>query len=69
MKYFLSQVGSVVYRAQAHDPDEQPVLRYSIDKSGSVARNEDGVLIPLSEYDYLSLWDLNPVDGTLRVVR
>ncbi|XP_068632323.1 cadherin-23 [Battus philenor] len=64
-----TQVGSVIYRAQAHDPDDQPVLRYSIDKSGSVAKNEDGVPIPLSEYDYLTMWDLNPVDGTLKVVR
>ncbi|CAH2076820.1 unnamed protein product, partial [Iphiclides podalirius] len=64
-----TQVGTVIYRAQAHDPDEQPVLRYSIDKSASVARNEEGVLIPLTEYDYLSPWDLNPIDGTLRVVR
>ncbi|CAG4973752.1 unnamed protein product [Parnassius apollo] len=64
-----TQVGTIIYRAQAHDPDDQPVLRYSIDRSGSLAKNEDGVLIPLSEYDYLSPWDLNPVDGTLRVIR
>ncbi|KAG6445751.1 hypothetical protein O3G_MSEX004072 [Manduca sexta] len=65
----IVDVGTPIFRAQAHDPDDQPVLRYAIDKAGSVARNEDGVPIPLSEYDYLSLWDLNAVDGTLRVVR
>ncbi|XP_013175482.1 PREDICTED: cadherin-23 [Papilio xuthus] len=64
-----TQVGTVIYRAQAHDPDEQPVLRYTIDKTGSAARNEEGVVVHLSEYDYLTMWDLNPVDGTLKVVR
>lgn len=54
---------------EAHDPDEQPVLRYHIDKENSVARNEEGVPVKLTEYDYLSLWDLNAVDGTLRVIR
>ncbi|CAB3223205.1 unnamed protein product [Arctia plantaginis] len=64
-----TQVGTQIYRAEAHDPDDQPVLRYSIDKTGSSARNEDGIPILLSDFDYLSLWDLNAVDGTLRVVR
>ncbi|XP_063360334.1 cadherin-23 [Cydia amplana] len=64
-----TQVGTLVYRAQAQDPDSQPVLRFAIDKDASIARDEDGVLVPLTEYDYIALWDLNAVDGTLRVVR
>ncbi|KAJ8730632.1 hypothetical protein PYW08_002045 [Mythimna loreyi] len=64
-----TQVGTQIYRATAHDPDDQPVLRYAIDKTGSVARDEDGIPISMVEYDYLSLWDLNAVDGTLKVVR
>ncbi|KAM3963622.1 cadherin-23 [Aphomia sociella] len=64
-----TQVGKEIYRAVAYDLDEQPVLRYAIDRSGSVARDEDGIIVPVTEYDYLSLWDLNSVDGTLRVVR
>ncbi|XP_022814914.1 cadherin-23 [Spodoptera litura] len=64
-----TQVGTQIYRASAHDPDDQPVLRYAIDKAGSVARDEDGVPISVAEYDYLALWDLNAVDGTLKVVR
>ncbi|KAJ8721348.1 hypothetical protein PYW07_002123 [Mythimna separata] len=64
-----TQVGTQIYRATAHDPDDQPVLRYAIDKTGSVARDEDGIPISMAEYDYLSLWDLNAVDGTLKVVR
>ncbi|CAH0406856.1 unnamed protein product [Chilo suppressalis] len=64
-----TEVGTLIYHAQAYDPDEQPVLRYTLDKANSLARDDDGVLIPPAEYDYLSLWELNSVDGTLRVVR
>lgn len=63
------KVGTQIYRAQAHDPDDQPVLRYAIDKTKSTARNEDGIPISITEYDYLSLWDLNAVDGILKIVR
>lgn len=66
---FFMQVGTIVYRAQAYDLDEQPVLRFAIDRGGSIARDEDGIPVPVTEYDYMSLWDLNSVDGTLRVVR
>ncbi|XP_050665095.1 cadherin-23 [Leptidea sinapis] len=64
-----TQVGSVIYRVSAYDPDDQPVLRYAIDRASSFARDEDGVIVPATEYDYLSMWDLNTVDGTLRIVR
>ncbi|KAI5639888.1 cadherin domain-containing protein [Phthorimaea operculella] len=64
-----TQVGTEIFRAQAYDPDDQPVLRYSIDKAASVARDEDGIPVPESEYDHTALWDLNSVDGTLRIVR
>ncbi|XP_060803722.1 cadherin-23 [Amyelois transitella] len=64
-----TEVGTVIYRAEAYDPDDQPVLRYSIDSTGSIARNEDGIQVPVTEYDYMALWDLNSVDGTLRIVR
>ncbi|CAG4949111.1 unnamed protein product [Colias eurytheme] len=63
------QVGTIIYRAMAYDPDEQPVLRYSIDKENSYARNEDGVQVLATDYDFLALWDLNTVDGSLRIVR
>ncbi|KAH9634731.1 hypothetical protein HF086_017514 [Spodoptera exigua] len=68
-RYTLTVVGTQIYRASAHDPDDQPVLRYAIDKASSVARDEDGIPISLAEYDFLALWDLNAVDGTLKVVR
>ncbi|XP_041988601.1 cadherin-23 isoform X1 [Aricia agestis] len=64
-----TQVGTAVYRAHAYDLDEQPVLRFSIDRQASAARNEEGVIVPVSEYDYVGLWDLNTVDGSLRIVK
>jgi hypothetical protein len=51
------------------DPDEKPVLRYHIDAENSEARSEEGTIIKSSEYDYMSLFDLNSVDGQLRVVK
>ena len=45
------------------------MLRFAIDKSASYAKNEDGIIVPTTEYDYISMWDLNTVDGTLKVVR
>ncbi|CAH0714568.1 unnamed protein product, partial [Brenthis ino] len=64
-----TQVGTPIFRAQAYDLDEQPVLRFAIDKASSYARDEDGIPVPITEYDYLSLWDLNTVDGTLKLIR
>jgi hypothetical protein len=51
------------------DPDDKPVLRYHIDPDNSEARSEEGTIIRSSEYDYVSLFDLNPLDGQLRVVK
>ncbi|CAG9578961.1 unnamed protein product [Danaus chrysippus] len=64
-----TQVGTVIYRAHAYDLDEQPVLRFSIDKELSYARNEDGVPVTTNDYDYIGIWDLNAIDGTLKIVR
>lgn len=58
-----------MYRAVANDPDDMPVLRYHLDFENSIARNEEGRIVKLSDYDYMSAWDLNPLDGRLRVVR
>lgn len=43
------------------------MLRYKIDINASEAKNEDGVIVRLTEYDWISAFDLNPVDGYLRV--
>lgn len=43
------------------------MLRYKIDVNASEARNEDGVIVRPTEYDWPSAFALNPVDGYLRV--
>lgn len=43
------------------------MLRYKIDVNASEARNEDGVIVRTTEYDWISAFALNPVDGYLRV--
>jgi hypothetical protein len=65
----VEQVGQIVHHVIAMDPDDKPVLRYHIDAENSEARSEEGTIIKSSEYDYMSLFDLNPLDGQLRVVK
>ncbi|KAG7212887.1 hypothetical protein KM043_002239 [Ampulex compressa] len=64
-----TQVGAYVHRVVANDPDIAPILRYRIDSNSSEARNEEGTLIKIQEYDYLAALELNAIDGLLRVVR
>ncbi|GFG38793.1 hypothetical protein Cfor_02805 [Coptotermes formosanus] len=64
-----TQVGQFVHHVIAMDPDDKPVLRYHIDADNSEARSEEGTIIRSSEYDYVSLFDLDPLDGQLRVVK
>jgi hypothetical protein len=58
-----------VHRIVANDPDIAPILRYRIDPNSSEARNEEGTLIRIQEYDYLAALELNAVDGLLRVIK
>lgn len=64
-----TQAGAYVHRLVAIDPDIAPILRYKIDPNSSEARNEEGTLIRIQEYDYLAAFELNALDGLLRVVR
>ncbi|CAG5108412.1 Similar to Cdh23: Cadherin-23 (Mus musculus) [Cotesia congregata] len=64
-----TQVGAYVHRIVANDPDIAPILRYRIDPNSSEARNEEGTLIRIQEYDYLAAFELNALDGLLRVVK
>ncbi|XP_033230917.1 cadherin-23 isoform X2 [Belonocnema kinseyi] len=64
-----TQVGAYVHRVVANDPDIAPILRYRIDPNSSEARNEEGTLIRVQEYDYLASLELNALDGLLRVLR
>ncbi|XP_055586421.1 cadherin-23 [Uranotaenia lowii] len=62
-------VGTYAYRLIANDPDRDPILRYYMDGNISEARTEEGVLVKLSEYDYMSAFMLNSTDGLIRVVK
>ncbi|XP_055621395.1 cadherin-23 [Toxorhynchites rutilus septentrionalis] len=62
-------VGTYTYRLMAHDLDDGHVLRYYLDVNTSEARSEEGVLVKVSEYDYLSAFSLNSTDGVIRVVK
>ncbi|XP_063975231.1 cadherin-23 isoform X2 [Diachasmimorpha longicaudata] len=64
-----TEIGAYIHRIVAHDPDISPILRYRIDSNASEARNEEGTLIRLQEYDYLAALELNAIDGLLRVKR
>lgn len=60
-------VGTFIHKVIAHDSDANPMLRYFIDPSVSEARSEEGVLIKLTEYDYVNAFHLSPHNGVLKV--
>ncbi|XP_055377759.1 cadherin-23 isoform X2 [Condylostylus longicornis] len=62
-------VGTVVYRIIATDLDESPILRYRINKKNSEARTDEGIFVKLSEYDFVSAFELNSVTGLLKVAK
>uniref|UniRef100_A0A8D8D154 Cadherin-23 n=2 Tax=Culex pipiens TaxID=7175 RepID=A0A8D8D154_CULPI len=64
-----SPVGTYAYRLIAYDLDRNPMLRFYMDGNNSEARSEDGLLVKLSEYDYLAAFSLNSTDGLIRVVK
>ncbi len=53
----------------AWDPDEKPILRFKIEANRSEAKNEDGSIVKISDYDFISAFDLNAVDGVLKTNR
>lgn len=60
-------VGEYVYRVIANDQDMLPILRYRIDANNSEARNEEGTILKPTDTDVLDLFELNSLDGMLRV--
>lgn len=62
-------VGTYVYRLIANDLDAKPMLRYHLDPNTSEARSEEGSIVKQSEYDYLGAFEINPIDGLIRVVK
>lgn len=62
-------VGTQIYKITANDSDENPIIRYKINPLNSEARNEEGTIVKQSEYDYISIFDLDPIDGVLQPVK
>ncbi|BFF92829.1 cadherin-23 [Drosophila madeirensis] len=64
-----TQVGSLVYRIRATDSDQNAILRYKLNAEHCEGRNEEGALVKPSEYDYLGAFELDPIEGSLKVVK
>ncbi|XP_064550681.1 cadherin-23 [Drosophila montana] len=62
-------VGALVYHIKATDPDQNPILRYKLNAAHSEARNEEGGLVKISEYDYLGAFELDAIQGYLKVIK
>ncbi|XP_065338722.1 cadherin-23 isoform X2 [Cloeon dipterum] len=62
-------VGEDIYRVRAVDLDAKSVLRYYIDAAKSEARNEEGIRVKQSDYNYTAVFELSSLDGILKVVR
>ena len=59
-------IGQFVTKLIASDSDENSVVRFRIDYSKSEARNEEGRIIELSDFDWRGFFSLNDVDGEIR---
>ncbi|XP_022221011.2 cadherin-23 [Drosophila obscura] len=64
-----TQVGSLVYRIRATDADQNAILRYKLNAEHCEGRNEEGSLVKASEYDYLGAFEVDPIEGDLKVVK
>lgn len=60
-------LNAYVTRITATDPDEKPILRYSLDYSRSEARNEFGMAVDLPAF--AECFSIGPVDGVVRVAK
>ena len=53
----------------AIDYDSHSTLLYTIDPYLSEARNEDGGVVRLADYNYTQAFDMNPSNGVIRAAR
>ncbi|KAH8330723.1 hypothetical protein KR067_006821 [Drosophila pandora] len=62
-------VGTQVYRLHATDSDQNSILRYKLNPEHCEARNEEGALVKNSEYDFLGAFDVDAIEGSLKVIK
>lgn len=62
-------VGTLVYRIQATDLDHKAILRYKLNPEHCEGRTEEGALVKSSEYDFLGAFEVDSIEGTLKVVK
>ena len=62
-----TSVGTVIFKVEAFDLDEAPVIRYHLNSAECTARNEEGSFVKSSEYDFMAAFELNPIEGVIKV--
>ncbi|KAH8293460.1 hypothetical protein KR054_000643 [Drosophila jambulina] len=62
-------VGTQVYHIQASDLDQKAILRYKLNPEHSEGRTEEGALVKSGEYDFLGAFEVDPIEGSLKVVK
>ncbi|XP_043655694.1 cadherin-23 [Drosophila teissieri] len=62
-------VGTLVHRIQATDLDQKAILRYKLNPEHCEGRTEEGALVKSSEYDFLGAFEVDSIEGTLKVVK
>nr|XP_036674405.1 cadherin-23-like [Drosophila suzukii]XP_036674406.1 cadherin-23-like [Drosophila suzukii]XP_036674407.1 cadherin-23-like [Drosophila suzukii] len=62
-------VGTLVYRIRATDLDQKAILRYKLNPEHCEGRSEEGALVKASEYDFLGAFEVDPIEGSLKVIK
>ncbi|KAI8045584.1 cadherin-23 [Drosophila gunungcola] len=62
-------VGTLVYRIQATDLDQKAILRYKLNPEHCEGRSEEGALVKSTENDFLGAFEVDPIEGSLKVVK
>ncbi|XP_037731996.1 cadherin-23 [Drosophila subpulchrella] len=62
-------VGTLVYRIRATDLDHKAILRYKLNPEHCEGRSEEGALVKASEYDFLGAFEVDPIEGSLKIIK
>ncbi|KAI4457764.1 fat atypical cadherin-related [Holotrichia oblita] len=64
-----TMVGTLITKFNATDLDSTAAIRYSLDPTLCEAKNEQGILLRISEFNCSDYFQLNQFDGTLRIAK